>query len=120
MEWMFDRYSFGRPLASYQELKHRCADMKLWLECSHGITTSAARALQAGDDDAAEWVHGAKAYTGDYLAELVQDCIQMHGGIGLTWEHDLHLYQRRIAADRNTYGTPADHRQRLATIREAV
>jgi alkylation response protein AidB-like acyl-CoA dehydrogenase len=120
IEWMFDRYSFGRPLASYQELKHRCADMKLWLECSHGITTSASRALQAGDDDAAEWVSGAKAYTGEFLAELVQDCIQMHGGIGLTWEHDLHLYQRRIAADRNTYGTPADHRQRLAAIREVV
>ena len=120
MEWMFDRYSFGRPLASYQELKHRCADMKLWLECSHGITTSAARALQAGDDDAAEWVSGAKAYTGAFMAELVQDCIQMHGGIGLTWEHDLHLYQRRIAVDRNTYGTPADHRQALAAIREGV
>jgi alkylation response protein AidB-like acyl-CoA dehydrogenase len=120
MEWMFDRYTFGRPLASYQELKHRCADMKLWLECSHGITTSAARALQAGDADAAEWVHGAKAYTGQFLAELVQDCIQMHGGIGLTWEHDLHLYQRRIVADRNTYGTPADHRLQLADIREAM
>jgi len=120
MEWLFDRYSFGRPLASYQALKHRCADMKLWLECSHGITTLAARSMQAGDDDAAEWVSGAKAYTGQYLAELVQDCIQMHGGIGLTWEHDLHLYQRRIAVDRNTYGTPADHRQRLAAIREAV
>jgi alkylation response protein AidB-like acyl-CoA dehydrogenase len=120
MEWMFDRYSFGRPLASYQELKHRCADMKLWLECSHGITTSAARALQAGDDDAAEWVSGAKAYTGAFMAELVQDCIQMHGGIGLTWEHDLHLYQRRIAVDRNTYGTPGDHRQALAAIREGV
>jgi alkylation response protein AidB-like acyl-CoA dehydrogenase len=120
MEWMFDRYSFGRPLASYQELKHRCADMKLWLECSHGLGTAAARALQAGDADAAEWVSGAKAYTGEFLAELVQDCIQMHGGIGLTWEHDLHLYQRRIAADRNTYGTPADHRQVLAAIREGV
>jgi alkylation response protein AidB-like acyl-CoA dehydrogenase len=120
MEWMFDRYSFGRPLASYQELKHRCADMKLWLECSHGLGTSAARALQGGDADAAEWVSGAKAYTGEFMAELVQDCIQMHGGIGLTWEHDLHLYQRRIAADRNTYGTPADHRQALTAIREAV
>ncbi|MFN8025974.1 MAG: acyl-CoA dehydrogenase family protein [Acidimicrobiia bacterium] len=120
MEWMFDRYSFGRPLASYQELKHRCADMKLWLECSHGITTSAARALQAGDDDAAEWVHAAKAYTGQFLAELVQDCIQMHGGIGLTWEHDLHLYQRRIVADRNTFGTPSEHRLAVAAIREAM
>ena len=120
MEWMFDRYSFGRPLASYQALKHRCADMKLWLETSHGLGTSAGRALQADEPQAAELVSAAKAFTGQYLAELVQDCIQMHGGIGLTWEHDLHLYQRRIVADRNTYGTPEDHRQRLATIREAV
>jgi alkylation response protein AidB-like acyl-CoA dehydrogenase len=120
MEWMFDRYSFGRPLASYQALKHRCADMKLWLETSHGLGTSAARALAAGEPDAAELVSAAKAFTGQYLAELVQDCIQMHGGIGLTWEHDLHLYQRRIVADRNIYGTPADHRQRLAAIRELV
>lgn len=120
MEWMFDRYTFGRPLASYQALKHRCADMKLWLEASHGLGTTAARALQADAPDAAEVVHAAKAYTGHFLAELVQDCIQMHGGIGLTWEHDLHLYQRRIATDRNTYGTPEDHKQRLAAIREAV
>ena len=120
MEWMFDRYSFGRPLASYQALKHRCADMKLWLETSHALGTSAGRALQADEPQAAELVSAAKAFTGQYLAELVQDCIQMHGGIGLTWEHDLHLYQRRIVADRNTYGTPEDHRQCLAAIREAV
>jgi len=120
MEWMFDRYSFGRPLASYQALKHRCADMKLWLETSHGLSTSAARALEAGAADAAELVSAAKAFTGQYLAELVQDCIQMHGGIGLTWEHDLHLYQRRIVTDRQTYGAPGDHRQRLAAIREVV
>ena len=117
---MFDRYSFGRPLASYQALKHRCADMKLWLETSHGLDTSAARALEAGAPDAAELVSAAKAFTGQYLAELVQDCIQIHGGIGLTWEHDLHLYQRRIVTDRQTHGAPGDHRQRLAAIREAV
>jgi alkylation response protein AidB-like acyl-CoA dehydrogenase len=120
MEWMFDRYSFGRPLASYQALKHRCADMKLWLETSHGLGTSAARALEAGEPGAAELVSAAKAYTGQYLAELAQDCVQLHGGIGLTWEHDLHLYQRRIVTDRNTYGTPGEHRQRLAAIREVV
>jgi alkylation response protein AidB-like acyl-CoA dehydrogenase len=120
MEWMFDRYTFGRPLASYQALKHRCADMKLWLEASHGLVTLASRALQTDAPDASEWVSGAKAYTGQFLAELVQDCIQLHGGIGLTWEHDLHLYQRRIVADRNTHGTPDEHRQRLADIREGA
>ena len=51
-------------------------------------------------------VSAAKAYAGDYLAELVQDCVQLHGGIGVTYEHDLHLYLRRITVDRLTYGTP--------------
>ena len=59
----------------------------------------------------------AKAYTGDYLAELAQDCVQMHGGIGVTYEHDIHLFLRRITVDRLTYGTPTDHRQRIAALR---
>ena len=120
VEWAFDRYTFGRPLASYQALKHRFADMKMWLETSHGIATDAARALQADAPWADETASAAKAYTGDYLTELAQDCIQMHGGIGLTYEHDLHLFLRRIIADRLTYGTPEDHRARIADIRELV
>jgi alkylation response protein AidB-like acyl-CoA dehydrogenase len=62
-------------------------------------------------------VSAAKAYTGEYLAELVQDCVQMHGGIGVTYDHDIHLYLRRITVDRLTHGTPADHRQRIAALR---
>ena len=66
VEWAFDRYSFGRPLASYQELKHRFADMKTWLEASHAISDAAAAAVAAGSPDAAELVSAAKAYIGDY------------------------------------------------------
>ena len=122
VEWTFDRYSFGRPLASYQELKHRFADMKTVARVPATASAAApAREVQGELRQRRRWVSAAKAYTGEYLAELVQDCVQMHGGIGLTWEHDLHLYLRRIAADRNTYGTPADHRQRSpAPRREAV
>ena len=61
----------------------------------------------------------AKAYSGDYLAELVQDCVQMHGGIGVTYDHDIHLYLRRVTVDRVTHGSPADHRQRITTLRES-
>ncbi len=116
VEWAFDRYSFGRPLASYQELKHRFADMKMWLEASHALAAALAREVQAGAPGAAETASATKAYLGTHLAELMQDCVQMHGGIGLTTDHDLHLYLRRVTADRSLFGTPAQHRQRLAAI----
>jgi alkylation response protein AidB-like acyl-CoA dehydrogenase len=118
--WAFDRYTFGRPLASYQAIKHRFADMKLWLEASHAIAAAAATEVGAQRATAAETASIAKAYTGDHLTELVQDCIQIHGGIGLTYEHDLHLFLRRIVADRLTYGTPAEHRLRIADFREHI
>ncbi|MFZ2173460.1 MAG: acyl-CoA dehydrogenase family protein [Rhodococcus sp. (in: high G+C Gram-positive bacteria)] len=116
LEWAFDRYSFGRPLASYQELKHRFADMKTWLEASHAITDLAAAAVAAGSTEAAELTSAAKAYVGEYGAELLQDCVQIHGGIGLTFEHDIHLFLRRTVANRSNYGTPAEHRQLIADI----
>jgi alkylation response protein AidB-like acyl-CoA dehydrogenase len=118
VEWAFDRYSFGRPLASYQELKHRFADMKSWLEAAHAISDAATVAVASSAPDAAELVSVAKAFIGDYGAELMQDCVQLHGGIGLTYEHDLHLYFRRLTLDRALYGTPADHRQRITDIVE--
>jgi len=116
VEWAFDRYSFGRPLASYQELKHRFADMKTWLEASHAISDAATEAVATGSPDAAELLATAKAFIGDYGSELMQDCIQIHGGIGMTFEHDLHLYLRRHTVDRALFGTPAEHRQRLADL----
>jgi alkylation response protein AidB-like acyl-CoA dehydrogenase len=121
-EYAFDRYSFGRQLASYQALKHRFADMKLWLEATHATVEGAARAVDAataGADGtagahAARLVSAAKVYVGDRVPELVQDCVQMHGGIGVTWEHDIHLYLRRVTLGRALYGTPDEHRERLA------
>jgi alkylation response protein AidB-like acyl-CoA dehydrogenase len=116
IQWAFDRYSFGRPLASYQALKHRFADMKLWLEASHGTTEAAARAVQERRADAGELVSVAKSYVGQRATDIIQDCVQLHGGIGVTWEHDIHLYLRRATVDRATWGTPSDHRQRIATF----
>ena len=118
IEWAFDRYSFGRPLASYQELKHRFADMKTWLEGGHAISDAAAIAVSEDHPDAAELTSAAKAFVGDFGSELLQDCVQIHGGIGLTFEHDLHLYLRRHTVDRSLYGTPAEHRERLCAINE--
>jgi alkylation response protein AidB-like acyl-CoA dehydrogenase len=115
LAYAFDRYSFGRPLASYQALKHRFADMKTWLESSYATSLAAANAVGACDRDASKLASIAKAYVADRCPELIQDCIQMHGGIGVTWEHDLHLYLRRVTADAGTLGTADDHRERVAT-----
>jgi alkylation response protein AidB-like acyl-CoA dehydrogenase len=114
LAWAFDRYSFGRPLASYQALKHRFADLKTWLEASHAITDAAAAAVARRSDRAGELASAAKAYVGQYGPELMQECVQLHGGIGLTREHDLHLYLRRVTTNAMLYGTPASHRLRIA------
>ena len=115
LEYLGDRYSFGRPLSSYQALKHRVADDKMWLEACHATATAAARAVATEAPNAAELVSVAKRWIGPHATELVQDCVQLHGGIGVTWEHDLHLYLRRVTVNRATYGTPEWHAERLAT-----
>ena len=118
VEWSFDRYSFGRPLASYQALKHRFADMKTWLEAGHAVSDAGAAAVAAGDEDAAELVSAGKAYIGDRGNELLQDCVQIHGGIGVTFEHDLHLFLRRVMVNGAVYGTVRDHLWRVADLAE--
>ena len=117
-QWGFDRYSFGRPLASYQALKHRFADMKSWLEASHAIADQGAEALAAGNAQAAMLLSAGKAFIGDYGGELLQECVQLHGGLGVTFEHDVHLYLRRQTVNRTLCGTPTQHRQRLADLAE--
>jgi alkylation response protein AidB-like acyl-CoA dehydrogenase len=118
LQWAFDRYTFGRPLASYQALKHRFADSRTWLEACHATATAAAKAVDAGDRRAAELVSVAKSYVGSKAPVIIQDCVQLHGGIGVTWEHDLHLYLRRVAVDRALYGTPEEHRRRITGLLE--
>jgi alkylation response protein AidB-like acyl-CoA dehydrogenase len=118
VEYAFDRYSFGRPLASYQALKHRFADMKAWLETSHGLADDAAVAVATDALGAAELVSAAAAYVGGRSTDLLQECVQLLGGIGMTYEHDIHIYLRRATLDRALYGTPAEHRQRLADFVE--
>ncbi len=116
VQWAFDRYSFGRPLASYQALKHRFADMKLWLEACQATAGAAAHAAAQQAEDADELASVAKSYVGPRATDLIQDCVQLHGGIGVTWEHDIHLYLRRATVNRAMFGTPSEHRRRLADI----
>ena len=114
LDWAFNRYTFGRALASYQALKHRFADMKSWLEASHAVADAAAEAVADGDPLASEKASAAKSYIGVQGPELAQDCVQLHGGIGVTYEHDLHFFLRRVTLNALLYGTPAEHRRLLA------
>jgi alkylation response protein AidB-like acyl-CoA dehydrogenase len=111
--WALDRHTFGRPLASYQALKHRFADMKMWLEACRATTTAAVAAISARSSEAGLSASIAKSYVGEMAPQIVQGCVQMHGGIGVTWEHDLHLYLRRVALYRSMFGTPEEHNVRV-------
>jgi alkylation response protein AidB-like acyl-CoA dehydrogenase len=113
VQWALDRHSFGRPLASYQALKHTFADMKMWLEACRASTAAAVADVGARSPDAGLSVSVAKSYVGERAGTMVQACVQMHGGIGVTWEHDLHIYLRRVALYRSLYGTPEEHNLRV-------
>jgi len=116
LDYAFNRYSFGRPIASYQALKHRFALMKMNLEACTAIAEAAIAAVAAGDHDAPRLVSIAKSFVGKHAPEVVQECVQMHGAIGVTWEHDLHLYLRRITGNALQYGSVQQHQDRLATL----
>jgi alkylation response protein AidB-like acyl-CoA dehydrogenase len=117
--WALDRHTFGRPLASYQALKHRFADMKMWLEACRATTAAAVAATSSRSPDAALSASIAKSYVGEMATDIIQGCVQMHGGIGVTWEHDLHLYLRRAALYRSMFGTPEEHNLRVYQLQEA-
>ncbi|NKZ09647.1 acyl-CoA dehydrogenase [Mycolicibacterium septicum DSM 44393] len=115
-QWLFDRHSFGRPLASYQALKHRAADMKMWFEAARATTAGAVAAVAERSPEAQKLVSVAKAYVAERAPVMLQDCVQLHGGIGVTWEHDLHLYLRRVALYRAMYGSPEDHHRAVYAL----
>jgi alkylation response protein AidB-like acyl-CoA dehydrogenase len=118
LQYAKDRTAFGRPIGSFQAIKHSLADTSLNLEASKGLAVAAAKVVQAESEDAAEVVSMAKAFIGDCGVELAQNCFQVFGGIGFTWEHDNHLYLRRLTADASLYGEPAWHRERICQIHE--
>ncbi len=119
VRWAFDRHSFGRPLASYQVLKHRLADMLMWLEACRATTAAAVADVAARSSHAGLSASIAKSYVGEKSTQLVHECVQLHGGIGVTWEHDLHLYLRRVALYRSMFGTPEEHNLRVYAEKEA-
>jgi alkylation response protein AidB-like acyl-CoA dehydrogenase len=111
-----DRTAFGRPIGSFQALKHLLADASFSVEVSAAGATAAAHAVGDRSPTASEIASIAKAYVGDAGIAVTQACQQTHGGIGFTWEHDLHFYLRRLAVDRVLYGDPSWHRERICRI----
>jgi len=111
-----DRIQFGVPIGRFQAVKHKAATMLLWLEASRAATYYAALGVQASLDDAPLSVAAMASYVGEGTAALAADGLQIHGGIGFTWEHDIHLYLRRTKSNELLFGDPAWHRERLVRI----
>ncbi|HEX3957701.1 MAG TPA: acyl-CoA dehydrogenase family protein [Trebonia sp.] len=113
-----ERIAFGRPIGSFQAIKHILADQALYLETCKAAAEAAARAVQSGDKDATEVASMAAAYIGDVACDIAQECLQVHGGTGYAWEHDLHLFLRRIRSNSLLYGEPSWHRERVYAFHE--
>jgi alkylation response protein AidB-like acyl-CoA dehydrogenase len=111
-----DRMAFGRPIGSFQAIKHQLADGLTWLEAAQAATWEAADQLEASHPDAAETVSVAKGFVGEHCPRIAQMCMQVHGGIAMTWEHDAHLYLRRVRTDDALYGSAGWHRDHLCSI----
>ncbi|GAB2675129.1 acyl-CoA dehydrogenase family protein [Thalassiella azotivora] len=114
--YLSTRYQFGRPLGTFQALRHRLAD--LWTEVTQGraVARYAADRVAAGSPDAAVAASLAQAGCAPLALRAAEECVQLHGGIGFTWEHPAHLYLKRATAAALTYGTPEHHRRRLASL----
>lgn len=117
------REQFGRPVGSFQAIKHKCADMLVDLEWARSASQAALQALDGTDSDAgeADWrASMAKAVCSEALRNAVHANVQIHGGIGFTWEDSAHLYLRRARTDEVLFGTPGQHWDRLATLAKLV
>jgi alkylation response protein AidB-like acyl-CoA dehydrogenase len=116
IDYARSRYAFGRPIGSFQAFKHRIADLVLWTETAKGTVDAAIDAVATDSADSDLLLSVAKSYVGDQTVRIAQECTQMFGGIGLTYEHDAHLYLRRVTANRALLGTPEQHRARIARL----
>ncbi|HEX5366231.1 MAG TPA: acyl-CoA dehydrogenase family protein [Acidimicrobiales bacterium] len=117
-----ERVQFGQPIGSFQAVKHRCADMLVDVEGMRSAVWFAACCLDGeGDDDPSLAASTAKIWCNDASERVMASGLQVHGGIGFTWEHDLHLYLKRAQLDRQSFGDADHHRTRLASaIRERL
>jgi len=113
------RYQFGRPIGSFQALKHRCADLLLDLELAKSATYEAATVLARGENGV-EMASMAKAMASDVYMSVAKAAIQLRGGIGFTWEDDTHLWFKRAKSSEVLFGSPSYHRERMMVYLEDV
>ena len=104
---------FGRPIGSFQALKHRMADMLVLVETARSIAWAAAYAVSVGSDDAARLAASAGSWCSDALEQVAAETVQMHGGIAITWEHDAQLVFKRAHALGQLFGQAHEHRRTL-------
>ncbi|TMR01066.1 acyl-CoA dehydrogenase [Actinomadura soli] len=116
VEYAKVRHQFGRPIGSFQAVKHRCADMLVLVESARSAVLNAAAAADGSPDELPAAAALAKAYCSDAFFHTAGEAIQLHGGIGFTWEHDAHLYFKRAQGSRQLFGAPGRHRERLAAL----
>jgi alkylation response protein AidB-like acyl-CoA dehydrogenase len=116
VEYAKDRVQFGRPIGSFQAVKHRCADMLVDVEGMRSTVYWAAWCIGAGDADASVAASTAKIWCGDASKRVMASALQVHGGIGFTWEHDLHFFLKRAQLDQLAFGDASLHRERLAAL----
>jgi alkylation response protein AidB-like acyl-CoA dehydrogenase len=116
VEYAKERVQFGRPIGSFQAVKHRCADMLVDVEGMRSSTYWASWCISAATDDASIAASTAKVWTSDASKRVMASSLQVHGGIGFTWEHDLHLFLKRAQLDQLSFGDASFHRERLAGL----
>jgi len=116
VEYLKTRYQFGRPVGSYQGLKHRLADLWTSVAQARAVARYAASCLASGDPDTDVAVAIAQAHCSAVAVKAAEECVQMHGGIGFTWEHPAHLYLKRAKSSAIALGTPDRHRAALAGL----
>ena len=114
-----DRVQFDQPIGSFQAVKHRCADMVVDVEGMRSSTWYGAWAIAAGEPDTSIAASTAKVWCSDAAKRVMASGLQVHGGIGFTWEHDLHLYMKRSQFAGLSYGDAAFHRDRVADVLRA-
>ncbi len=115
-EYAKDRVQFGRPIGSFQAVKHRCADMLVDVEGMRSTAMWAAWAVGVEDQDASVAASTAKTWCSDAARRVMAGGLQVHGGIGFTWEHDLHFFLKRSQLDQFAFGDAAFHRRRLTAL----
>ncbi len=113
VEYVKMRHQFGRPIGSFQAVKHRCANMLLEVELAKSVAYYAAEAFAEGDTESATLASAAKASAGDAYLLAARDAIQLHGGIGFTWDNDTHLWFKRAKHNEVIFGDPTFHRERV-------